>query len=225
MVVRLLHRGMALVCLPAVLGCASGEHAVRVPTAVPATQPDSQPSSLTMDEIKAGLEDLPVWPYAQRDFTPREWVQIVEFAYRLQHTDPDTVLTALREYTQVPGAEAPGNYVGKWSKVYILLRVLFDVPSERYNKHKHALPPITGGGFMPAFRSRRACDRLESVLSRPILWTKRGPRLFSSYVGYNGKPYNVEWEWLQYREHYRYRSLDDALKLLRIGVADEEQDR
>jgi hypothetical protein len=123
----------------------------------------------------------------------------------------------------VPQDEVAGNYVGRWSTVYILLRVLFDVPSERYDERKHALPPITGGGFMIAFRSRRECERLESVVSRPILWTRRGPRLFSSLVGYNGKPYDVDREWFPYREHYRYRDLDGALRTLRSRVAEETQ--
>jgi hypothetical protein len=217
MVARLLHHGMLLVFIPAVLGCAAAKHPSHAPTTAPAIHP------LSLDEIKAGLKDLPVWPYELRDFFPGEWLQIVEFARQLQYTNPDTVLTALREYTRAPHDVAPGNEVAAWSKVYILLRVLFDVPSERYDERKHTLPPITGGGFWPAFRSRRECERYESVLSRPILWTKRGPRLFSNIVGYNGKPYDVDREWLPYQDHYKYRNLDGIVRTLRSRVAKEKQ--
>jgi hypothetical protein len=214
---------MLPVLVVAILGCAASQPSTPVPEVAPGTQAEHHRSPLTINEINAGLKDLPVWPYAQRDFSPREWLQIVEFASRLQGTDADTVLGVLRNYVHVGENQDAGKHVGEWSKVYILLRVLFDVPSERYDEHKHSLPPISGGGFMPAYRSRRECERLDSVLSRPILWTKQGPRLFSSLVGYNGKPYNVDYEWSGYRTHYKHRNLDETLKVLRAKVVAESQ--
>jgi len=214
---------MLVVLLPAILGCAASRASAPVLAAAPPTRTENRQPFLTIDQIRGGLGDLPVWPFAQRDFSPREWLRIVEFAYRLQQTDADTVLAALREYVHVPNDEDPGKHVGEWSKVYILLRVLFDVPSDRYDKRKHALPLLSGGGFTPAYRSRREYSRLCTVLSRPVLWTEEGPHLFSSLAGYSGPPYDVDYEWSRYQGHYRYRDLEGVLRMLRVRIAAQTQ--
>ena len=211
-----------LTFLLALSGCGPQQRPASVcrPTTCSTTQADRQQTPLTGEQIKSALTGLPAWPNDQRDFSTREWLQILVFARELQKTDPEIVLKALSEYVRqycLP-YNGPASPVDEWSKVYILLRVIFDVPSEHYDEHKHTLPPVSGGGFMEAYASKREADRVSEVLSKPLLWTKEGPRLLSRQGGYSGAPYRVDYEWSMFHAHYRYRELDGAINSLRSRV-------
>lgn len=210
------------ILLLALSGCRieQGPAAVCHPTTCPATQADRHEASLTVEQIKTALTDLPAWPAERRDFSPREWLRILVFARDLQKTDPEIVLKALTEYVRqyyLP-YDGPASPVEEWSKVYVLLRVIFNVPSESYDERKHTLPPVSGGGFVEAYASKRAADNASELLSKPLLWTAKGPRLLSKRAGYSGAPYRVGYEWSQFQAHYPYRELDAVVELFRSRV-------
>ena len=214
---------ITLLMVPAVSSCVRDPVSQGLGSPV-STRPGEGSLSWTASDIKARLGKLPPWPNEVRDFAPGEWLEIVTLAQALQQTAPETVRLAMKEYVDEALTGRPGERepTAEWSKLFILLRVLFAVPSAPYDGHKSSIGPI-GGGFMFGYEavSDEEYERLSSLASAPIIWTKQGPRLFACLAGYNGKPYDVDYEWLQYRKHYGYRNLDETLRILRAKVAAE----
>ncbi len=212
---------ITLVMLPGASCCVPNPVSPRARDCV-STRPAETGRTWTESDIKARLEKLPSWPNEVRDFTPEEWLEIITLAQALQRASPDTVRTAMKEYVDhsLTGHLSQREPTAEWSKLFILLRVLFAVPSAPYDGHKRSIGPI-GGGFMFGYEavSDEEYQRLSSLASAPILWTKQGPRLFACLAGYNGAPYDVDFEWSRYREHYGYRNLDETLRILRAKVA------
>lgn len=174
-------------------------------------------AAMDVDEIQRRIERLPEWPHRWR--TPildeDEWLRIVELAQQLQRQPVDKVRRALVEY--ISSTDSIPFAPTKWSKVFLLLRVMFDLPDEAYDKRKPERPQIAGGGFGSAYRglSAREIKKRGMRLSWPISWRDGIPQLECRLGGYNGSPYDVDAEFSLLLKHYGFRDLHAVAEALR----------
>lgn len=85
-----------------------------------------------LDKICQRIYALKAWPEDVTEYTPKDWQQVIKLARILQRTGPVSVETALEIYVAhfdtafEEGVEADTE----WSKPYLLLRVMFELPEK-----------------------------------------------------------------------------------------------
>jgi len=148
---------------------------------------------------------LDPWPI-EADYSEKAWRRMFAVAAVLQEVDPDVVERALWEFVRQadelpPTSDAEGGVPG-WSKVFVLLRVAFDLPE--------AQGPMTSayrGGWMGVTFEEPHRTVWARDLAWPVRWVGGRPQLAAGLTGYKGPPYMPDAEYRYFREQFEFRKL------------------
>ena len=177
---------------------------------------EAQPT-LTHDGILRRLDTLPSWPTDSPHMNAQQWLALARTAEDMQHADSTTLRESLTDF--VKSGSGPYGELKNASKAVLLLRMMFEIPSEPYDENRHpiyARPGGFSGGYDGLSDSEIAS--LGQLLSWPIRWRSGLPELVASLGGYNGPPYDVGRDLIKLRENYRFRNLGPVIKQLEERV-------
>jgi hypothetical protein len=125
------------------------------------------------------------------------WSRYIEVARQVQQTDPATVERALSRFVK-EAARAQVYSDESESKVFLLLRVVFELPSSAPEEQRRS--------FKGWINWPEADESGRVNPSWPIVWEEGGPRLEARYEGSEGRPYAADLEYRYFRENYPYRN-------------------
>ncbi len=161
-----------------------------------------------------------------------KWLLLLRTAQDLQHADSSVLYEAIAEYTNVVLQQrsldtpevmwAKPGYTENASKILLVLRLMFDLPSEPYTDSALGRVPVPGG--FQAFYEDVSSNEMEfrgSLVSWPIQWTERGPQLVGGLGGDNGPPYEATKDYLLLR-HFRFRELTPTIRQFELRTKQRE---
>ena len=128
------------------------------------------------------------------------WSRYIEVARQVQQTDPATVERALSRFVK-EAAHAQAYSDESESKVFLLLRVVFELPSSAPEEQRRS--------FKGWINWPEADEGGRVNLSWPIVWEEGGSRLEARYEGSEGRPYAADLEYRYFQENYPYRNLSE----------------
>ena len=131
-------------------------------------------------------------------YSDRGWSRLRVTALMLQRTDKGTVEDAIEEFVRETAHRS--DYLEQWSKVFLLLRVMFALPE--------AAPPSDArifGGWLAPYRGAGTSAKVN--LAWPIQWNNQRPRLVARYSGYEGAAYLAWLEYSYFLNKYKFRDL------------------
>lgn len=143
------------------------------------------------------LKRLPPWLPAGKAGAP-DWAHLKRVAKRIQRA-PDRDVIATLEAFQRWALQDPGTGFENESRVFLLMRVLFDLP-ERSRASERT---IRKGWINWEQPDREGCVNL----AWPIRWNNGDPILVAPYAGSEGRPYDVVGEFADLRGRFSYRRL------------------
>jgi hypothetical protein len=137
---------------------------------------------------------------ASTSYSDAGWKQLIKTAKAFQTADPKIADAALNDYV-AKAASDPNQLAIEQGKVFLLLRVMFDVPE-------------TDGQRVPsALWERRNSDvNPDGTINQawPLVWNGGKPRLVAGRQGSAGSAYSVRNEYSFMRFRYKYRDLSKA---------------
>jgi hypothetical protein len=143
--------------------------------------------------------ELPSWPTEERSFSGGEWQQLIDTAAFVQRSDRDEVIEALTVFiNDVTTDLRPGLVVGSESKVFLLLRIVFELPEDAPLDERRV---YVGWLNWPRGENGRV------NLAWPIEWNKGNLRLVDRLKGCVGSPYDAPAEYQHFLAHYGFRQL------------------
>ena len=207
-------RLLAMIWLATIVGCASDGSCRAFQARCPneaRTVCSTRSAGMTPIEVMRLIHGLPPWPRECRDYTQGEWSQLLVAANRLQCVDPAVLEIAFRDYIIhfATSFEAEDGMLGEWSKVFVLLRVMFVEPEDTTGRERSEK---TYGGFATV---------KEGTSSEPpgriIEWDNEVPTLNACRLGYGGPPYDAVAEFRTFLQHRRMRSLQSSISSLELS--------
>jgi len=166
------------------------------------------------------IGQLPTWPSKAPRLTKKDWLRFLRAAQELQQADPWVFREACVEYVRrsEEHAEGCGCILEDYSRLFLLLRVMFDVPSEPYDPARHpaAGPPIAwlGGAHRNAEMSEEQAQYLGSFISYPIIWTREGPEIIEWLATLNGSLYDPDKDLDMLQANYPFRNVRPIIDVL-----------
>ena len=142
---------------------------------------------------------LPVWPIEHRSFHATEWQHFVDTAALIQRCRADDVREALAKFVSEVTTNRPPGPGAPESKVFLLLRVVFDLPDDA---------PIVERRSYVGWMNWPDGDNGRVNLAWPIEWNEGRPRLIDRCVGRVGGPYDAPAEYEYFLAKYRFRDLE-----------------
>jgi hypothetical protein len=167
--------------------------------------------------IKRAVHALRPWPTpGEPRYSADDWLALLRLAQNLQSVDPDYLAIALDEYVvhYATAFDDESDAISEWSKIVLLLRAMFAIPSdleEIEGKRRGEICPV---GF--AIQPYPACNVSPLVLSSPLLWGNSPPTLLGARAGYSGGDYRVADEFAYFRKRFGYRR-DIGEKIRKLG--------
>jgi hypothetical protein len=157
---------------------------------------------MTEEELAKMFNSLHPWSH-RSGLTARDWDNYEKVARAVQQTDPRVVEGALQSFMESEGDSPVTDYTDE-SKLFLLMRVLFDLPESAPVEERHQrkgwinwpLPDANG----------------KVSLAWPISWAHGKPELVASYEGSEGPPYPAVADYRYLKSHYPFRTLDPAQK-------------
>jgi hypothetical protein len=117
----------------------------------------------------------------------------------IQRADPRLSGESLADYLQ-GYANRPDQLAAEQGKVFLLLRVMFELPENA--------PPQQRLAFAGWTRGRSGLNEDGTVnLAWPVSWKQGQPRLVAGREGSAGSGYSVREDFAYLRYHFRYRDL------------------
>lgn len=136
-------------------------------------------------------------PWGRRDFTEEEWAAYFQSAKYLQQLNEDDITRLFEKIQHEFTSEPDGDKTQ--SKLFILLRVLFDIPLSGNISVRRS---FKGWENWPS-----ANDSGKVNLAWPIAWKDNKPHLESQNEGSLGKPYALTSEYSYFKDRYTYRNI------------------
>ncbi len=146
------------------------------------------------DQLVERFKALAPWS-PEGDFGEAEWGSYLDAARVVQEADPATVEAALIRFLAGAGDEADADE----SKVFILMRVVFDLPEQSSAESRRS---FKGWSNWPEPDTARQVS-----LSWPVSWRSGNPSLEAPYAGSMGLPYAASQEYRHLRGNFPYRQL------------------
>lgn len=168
-------------------------------------------SNITEEQVVEYFNALPPW--AQKDFSDSEWACYIEVARIIQKADPNIVESALNKFIVDAVREEYAGYESE-SKVFILMRVVFDLPEEAYLENRRS---FKGWANWP-----EPDEKGNVSLSWPVSWRTGKPKLIAPYEGSMGKPYAAGMEYRYMRDRFPFRQLENQFQLLQRRYTDNK---
>lgn len=134
------------------------------------------------------------------DFTKKDWKLFIAVAKLIQSVDSATLEEALQSFMK-QAINLDENYQGyeNESKLFLLLRIVFDIPETSTSTEKFSYKGWTNWPL--------PTDRTNTNPAWPISWKNGKPKLLDSYEGSMGQPYAAIFEYRFFKEHYKFRKL------------------
>lgn len=150
------------------------------------------------DALVSMLRSVEPWR-ASRDYTVPEWDRALKVARHVQKSDPDDVRLAIRRFIPECRRESFEHFTGDYedeSKVFIVLRLVFDLPAGQPSDKRIC------------FKGWTNWPETEMIdLGWPVSWQQGRPRLVARWQGSNG-PYDALGEYDYLLINFRMRELD-----------------
>jgi hypothetical protein len=160
-------------------------------------------TSITNKDMMAMIHALAAWPESMggRDLTDSEWREYIDVAALIQQQDSEVVAKVLHDYIVhfETSFDETVDYTLEWSKVMLLLRVMFALPEE-------PRPDLPAPGSWAGQVVREGPPSSRSF-SFPVHWNGKRPELVAFMAGYNGPPYEAEREYRDFLKQFRFRDL------------------
>jgi hypothetical protein len=146
----------------------------------------------------------------REDYGEDAWSYLIGLAHDLQRVHPIALEDAFQDYCihYRTAFEEGTDMDAEWSKVLLLLRVMFVLPGNE-DASVYARKGWPGHGF--TFGRRDTYAGVPVTLATPIDWTKGRPRIYAGRAGYFGGPYEGDAEYRYFLEHFEYRNLEALL--------------
>lgn len=145
------------------------------------------------------FKQITPWRHSQ-DYSRSEWSKIIDVALTVQNAPPPTMAMALDEFMKWASNQPVHGDFEPESQVYILMRVVFQLPEDSERRNAFSFKGWTNSVDM--FRHNRA------NLSWPVSWTgNTTPKLLARYEGSEGMPYQARREFDYMRKHFKFRKL------------------
>jgi hypothetical protein len=134
-------------------------------------------------------------------YTVADWSHLTNVASVIRRTDPQVVSQGLDEFTRICDS-TNGGYLDL-TKAYLLMRVLFDLPTNAPASVAHTFPFANYVTWGKEVNSDGTVN-----LSWPVGWSDGRPFICSSFWGAEGPPYFPAVEYTYLRTHFKYRRLN-----------------
>jgi len=156
-----------------------------------------------MDEktLATMLSTIAPWTDTSTNYSETNWEHLVMIAKLIQKSDSENICKTLEKYQQEQVANSM-NETRNDSKLYLLMRVVFDLP-------EHA-PNDTNWSYFGCWLTARTEYNSDGTINRawPITWKKGDPCLISGCLGIQGfERYNAAKEFLYFHSKCSLRVL------------------
>jgi hypothetical protein len=190
-------------------GCRSAGVQSRTPEISTATQ--RQP--LSRSEIMRLISTTKPYP-AVLDCEPYghdNWSRAISLAYMLQQAPPNVVSLAFRDYvvhTATAYDESTDSML-EWSKIHLLLRVMFELPDDE-NVERYWEMGWRNGGF--GFADLYSLAALPLTPATPVQWKNDYPELAGGIANYFGADYRAADEYEFFLQRFPFRDLKNLVR-------------
>jgi hypothetical protein len=159
-------------------------------------------------ELQRLLLEVEVWPSGPqvRYYSKHSWLLLINAAKVVQESEPKSVEQTLEDY-QSHTATNGLDQIKEDSKLFLLMRVVFDLPED---------VSVDTNGFVPVFGGWVTMNEQFGTngsvnVAWPIRWNNGHPILISGYYGIQGinSTYNARKEYMYFMSKYRMRHLRD----------------
>jgi hypothetical protein len=157
----------------------------------------AQPA-LAKYRLKRQFSQIEPWT-ASTNYSAGGWKQLVKTAKAVQSASPSLAANALGEYLLRYAAQ-PAQLPVEQAKLFLLLRVVFDLPENG------APGPRASFGGPTGQRSDLNADGTVN-LDWPLAWNQGRPRLVASCAGFADSAYSAKDEFTTLRYDFRPRDL------------------
>lgn len=149
---------------------------------------------MSESEILSAITQIDPW--SGNKYTEESWKRLLAAAEGIRDSDPEAVERAIAKFIKKTARR--DDNVQQWSKVFLLLRVMFELPEDAPQSDAK----FFGGWLIP--------NRVQKVegsvnLAWPIEWNNGDPRLVAPYSGYQGTGYLAQFEYAYYLKKYPFR--------------------
>jgi hypothetical protein len=193
-----------VLCIIAILCLASGCYTAR----------STSSTGLDPSKLAALLAQVDPWPGTQTNYSADSWTRLILAAEVVQDSRPQDVETAFYDY-QLEGCidgefqVCPYRKTEEDTKLFLLLRVVFDIP-EAVSNHGQQVTffgPWVGRWMPP--NGEISSDGHTINLCWPLKWQSGYPVLVSGWKAIQGVDarYNAKTEYRFLRHRYRMRDL------------------
>ena len=149
----------------------------------------------TKYRVKSRIANIEPWP-SSTNYSAAGWQHLIAAARTFQKTDSKLIDAALKEYLQKYAGRP--ELVSEQSKVFLLLRAVFDLPEDAHGVAEHP--------FSDWNRGQAGLNAGGTVnLDWPLSWSQGGPRLVAGRDDSGGGHYSAREEYDYLRYHFPFR--------------------
>ena len=163
----------------------------------------SQPTDfIDTKSLAAKMSMIDCWPDISTNYPTANWAKLVILAKLIQKSDSESVCSTLREY-QLGQAPDSLQEIRNDSKLYLLMRIVFDLP-------EHA-PNNSNWSHFGSWLTVRTEYNADGTINRawPLIWNRGNPYLVSGCRGIQGfTRYDAADEFLYFRRKCSFRKLE-----------------
>ena len=140
-------------------------------------------------------------PWTKKDgFTKNDWDHYIKIAGNVQNSEPEVIKSAMEAFRQeVMKEDFNGQYESE-SKLFILLRVVFDLPEKA--------PANQRLSFKGWINWPEPDENGKVNLSWPVSWKGGSPALIAGYEGSVGEIYDAWSEYKHFSQNFKFRNFD-----------------
>ena len=152
-------------------------------------------------KLKRLVQKIEPWT-TSTNYSAEGWKQLAKAAKAFQNASPKLAGETLNDYLR-GCARNPGQLPAEQGKVFLLLRVVFDLPANA--------PAGQRLTFANWTRGRSDLNKDGTInLSWPLFWDQGKPRLVAGCQGAAGSGYSAGDEFAHLRYKFKYRDLAKA---------------
>lgn len=170
----------------------------------------TEPSANDLDvaELMRYLHQVKPCPEASdpSPYGEEAWSRLIRVARLFQQADPTMVEIALQSYVThyATSFKEEDDFIAEWSKPFLVLRVMFDLPEDDGVDGYISQGWVTGGF---CFAGRPDFAAVPVTLAMPLQWDEGPPAITAGIAAYNGPDYPAGREYRFFLDHFRLRDL------------------
>jgi hypothetical protein len=153
---------------------------------------------VSAEELAKQFKQLEPWKQSA-DYSAAGWTTATQVALTVQSAKPEVIEQALEKWAaEIKDEPFNGDFEAE-SGVFILMRVVFELPEEA--------DPEKAFSFKGWTNSDERLKNGRVNLAWPVTWAGGNPRLVARYEGSQGKPYAALEEYRFMRQRFAFRKL------------------